>query len=193
MLELLFLAVDDLLRQPVRMSGIQSKTPISKRRFFLSCMVAEVMAAQKKGGSIVNIASIMGLRVDEWAAAYASSKAGVIHLTKALALEWATLGVRVNALCPGFFRTDINSEMFGDAPDEKDGPKVAGFGPAVGIPLRKLQRSAGKSTISRIPMKRLGRNEELDGAVLLLCSRNANSFLTGVELPVDGGHLCGKL
>ena len=119
-----------------------------------------------KGGAIVNIASILGHRVAGGVSAYAASKAGVIQLTKALALEWARDGIRVNALCPGYIKTDINRDFF--------------------------VTEAGLNLIKRIPQRRLGQPEELDGALLLLASA-AGSYITGSTIEVDGGHLVSSL
>ncbi|MGI9511157.1 MAG: SDR family NAD(P)-dependent oxidoreductase [Geminicoccaceae bacterium] len=118
------------------------------------------------GGSIVNIASILGLRVAGHVAAYAASKASVVQLTKALALEWARHGIRVNALCPGYVETPINSEFF--------------------------KTDAGKAMIKRIPQRRLGRLDDLNGALLLLAS-DASAYMTGSIIAVDGGHLVSGL
>lgn len=117
-------------------------------------------------GSIVNIASIAGLRPAGAVAAYCASKAGLVHLTKALALEWARHGIRVNALCPGYIETDINADFFAT--------------------------DAGQALIKRIPQRRLGRPEELDAPLLLLAS-DASPYLTGAVLAVDGGHLVSSL
>jgi NAD(P)-dependent dehydrogenase (short-subunit alcohol dehydrogenase family) len=118
------------------------------------------------GGAIVNIASILGLRVAGGVAAYAASKAGVIQLTKALALEWARYGVRVNALCPGYIETPINAAFFAT--------------------------EAGKALIKRIPQRRLGQLGDLDAPLRLLCSPEA-AYMTGSVLAVDGGHLVSGL
>jgi len=128
--------------------------------------VAKLMIADGAPGSIVNIASVLGLRVASQVAPYAVSKAGVVQMTKALALEWARYGIRVNALAPGYLRTDINDDFF------------AG--------------EAGKKLISRVPQRRLGELSELDGPLLLLAS-DAASFMTGAVIPVDGGHLVNSL
>ena len=127
---------------------------------------ARRMIANKVKGSIVNIASILGLRVAGSVAPYAISKAGVIQMTKALALEWARHGIRVNALAPGYFATELNDDFF--------------------------QSEHGQALIKRVPQRRLGQLSELDGPLLLLIS-NAGSFMTGSVLAVDGGHLVSGL
>jgi NAD(P)-dependent dehydrogenase (short-subunit alcohol dehydrogenase family) len=117
-------------------------------------------------GSIVNIASILGRRVTHMLSAYSAAKAGVIRLTESLALEWSRHGIRVNAIAPGFFVTDINREFFDTADSEK--------------------------MLRRIPMRRPGETHELAGAMLLLAS-DAGSYMTGSTITVDGGHVCSSL
>ena len=117
-------------------------------------------------GSIVNIASILGLRVRTQVASYAATKAAVVQLTHALALEWAPHGIRVNALAPGYFETDMNRDF--------------------------LRSEPGRAIVARVPQQRPGRLEELDAPLLLLASE-ASSYMTGAVLPVDGGHLVNTL
>jgi NAD(P)-dependent dehydrogenase (short-subunit alcohol dehydrogenase family) len=118
------------------------------------------------GGEIVNIASILGLRVANNLAPYAVSKAGVVQMTKALALEWARHGIRVNALAPGYVETEINASFF--------------------------QSEAGAKVVGRIPMRRIGRLEDLDAPFRLL-ALGQSRYLTGAVLAVDGGHTVNAL
>jgi NAD(P)-dependent dehydrogenase (short-subunit alcohol dehydrogenase family) len=127
---------------------------------------AKRMIHHGTSGSIVNIASILGLRVAGGVASYAISKAAVVQMTKALALEWARHGIRVNALAPGYIETELNDAFFGS--------------------------DAGKALIRRIPQRRLGEARELDGPLLLLAS-DAGSYMTGSVIAVDGGHLVSGL
>ena len=120
----------------------------------------------KRPGIIVNIASILGLRTIGQVAPYNASKAGLIHLTRALAMEWARHDIRVNAICPGYIETEMNSDFW----------KTPG----------------GQRLIERIPQRRIGKPEHLDGALLLLASE-AGTFMTGSVLTVDGGHTVSSL
>jgi NAD(P)-dependent dehydrogenase (short-subunit alcohol dehydrogenase family) len=127
---------------------------------------ARRMIHHRSGGSIVNIASILGVRVAGGVATYAISKAGTVQMTKALALEWARHRIRVNALAPGYIETELNDDFF--------------------------VSDAGKALIRRIPQRRLGEVRELDGPLLLLAS-DAGSYMTGSIVAVDGGHLVSGL
>lgn len=128
--------------------------------------VARRLVEVKRPGAIVNIASITGLRTVTGAADYAVSKAAVIHMTRIQALELAPHTIRVNAIAPGYFETDLNRNF--------------------------LKSEAGAVMTGRIPMGRTGRYEELDGPLLLLAS-DRGSFITGSVLAVDGGHLIAGL
>ena len=127
---------------------------------------AAAQSMRENGGAIVNIASILGLRVTGHVAAYAASKAAVVQLTKALALEWARHGIRVNAICPGYVETPINADFF--------------------------TTDAGKAVIKRIPQRRLGQLDDLDAPLLLLAS-DRGSHMTGAVIAVDGGTLVSGL
>jgi NAD(P)-dependent dehydrogenase (short-subunit alcohol dehydrogenase family) len=134
--------------------------------FRVAQAAARAMIAAGQPGSIINIASILGLRVRAQVASYAATKAAVVQLTKALALEWAVHGIRVNAIAPGYFETEINREL--------------------------LRSPVGQAIVSRIPQQRVGQLAELDGPLLLLAS-DASSYMTGSVLAVDGGHLVNTL
>ena len=127
---------------------------------------AQRWVGAKRPGSIVNIASILGLRTIGQVAPYNASKAGLIHLTRALAMEWARHGIRVNAICPGYIETEMNSDFW--------------------------RTDGGKRLIERIPQRRIGQPEHLDGALLLLASE-AGAFMTGSVITVDGGHTVSSL
>lgn len=124
------------------------------------------MVAAGKGGSIVNVASILGERVAGGVAPYAISKAGVLQLTKALALELARHGIRVNALMPGYVVTDLNRDF--------------------------LLGEQGDKLKARIPSRRFGEPTDLDGPLLLLAS-DAGAAMSGSLLAVDGAHLVNSL
>ena len=134
--------------------------------FYVSQAAAHAMIASETGGSIINIASITGQRPNAGNAAYSSSKAAVEHLTRCLAFDWARHRIRVNAIAPGYFETDINRDF--------------------------LASDFGQTMIKRIPQRRTGEMRELSGPLLLLAS-DAGSYMTGSCIAVDGGHLCSAL
>ena len=123
--------------------------------------VARHMIRLGHEGSIVNIASILGICAAGQVAAYGASKAGLIHLTRSMAVEWARHGIRVNAIAPGYFDTELNHAF--------------------------LASDAGQAMKKRIPQRRFGRAEDLDGVLLLLAS-DASAYMTGSVITVDGGH-----
>jgi NAD(P)-dependent dehydrogenase (short-subunit alcohol dehydrogenase family) len=134
--------------------------------FLVAQAAGRIMKTQESGGVIVNIASILGLRVAGQVAPYVASKAAIVQLTKAMALELARHRIRVNALCPGYIETDLNRDFFAS--------------------------ETGQALIKRIPQRRLGKLEELEGPLLLMCS-DAASYMTGAIVAVDGGHLVSSL
>ena len=134
--------------------------------FCVAVEAAKRMVAASRSGSIVNTASILGLRVAVSQSSYATSKAAVVQLTKSLALEWAQKNIRVNALCPGYFITEMNRAY--------------------------LESEHGRNYINKTPAHRTGEMSEISAPFLLLAS-DAGSFINGVALPVDGGHLTGNM
>ncbi len=137
-----------------------------KGPFFLAQAVGRSMIAAKRPGSIINTSSIMAFITLKDSPAYPTSKAGINHLTKALANSWAKYGIRVNAIGPGWFLTEMTQRRFEDK-----------------------EKSA--QTISRIPMGRTGDPEELGGVAVFLAS-DASSYVTGQTIVVDGGLLSSQ-
>jgi NAD(P)-dependent dehydrogenase (short-subunit alcohol dehydrogenase family) len=137
-----------------------------KGAFHVARITGKAMSARGEGGVIVNVASILGKRVAGHVAAYAASKAGLVQLSRALALEWARHDIRVNALCPGYIETELNRDFFAS--------------------------EAGRALIRRVPQRRLGQPADLDGPLLLLVS-DLGRFMTGTEIVADGGHLVSSL
>jgi 3-oxoacyl-[acyl-carrier protein] reductase len=132
--------------------------------FFWSQEAARRLIAASKGGAVVNIASVLGFGVSKGVVAYAVAKAGVIQLTKALALELASKGIRVNAIAPGWIVTEMNRDY--------------------------LTSERGAAVVKDIPLGRFGAEPDLDGALLLLVS-DAGRYMTGATVVVDGGQVVG--
>ena len=119
-----------------------------------------------KGGNILNISSICGEAPQKGNGVYCVSKAGLSHLTRQMALEWAKYSIRVNALAPGYMRSDINKDF--------------------------IDSDLSNDMINRIPMRRVGDFNEMDGPLLLLVSE-AGSYITGSTIIADGGHLLREI
>lgn len=137
--------------------------------FFVASEVAQRMIARAKGqadfrGRIVNVASVAGLRVVPQIGVYCISKAAVIQMTKAQALEWGRYGINVNALCPGYVRTEINEAHW--------------------------DTEAGRKLVQMLPRKRIGVPQDLDGALLLLVA-DESQFINGAVLAADDGLAVG--
>lgn len=128
--------------------------------FTLSQSVVRLMSRDQAGGNIINMASILGYTTQKGTATYASAKAALIQLTRSMAVEWARYDIRVNAIAPGYFRTELADDF--------------------------LDSEAGERMISRAPMRRTGVPHELEGVVLLLASA-AGGYMTGSIVTVDGG------
>jgi 3-oxoacyl-[acyl-carrier protein] reductase len=130
--------------------------------FFWAQEAARRMLAAGKPGAIVNIASVLGFGVAKGVVGYTTAKAGVVQLTKALGLELAFKGIRVNAIAPGWFVTEINRDY--------------------------LSTEAGQKLKRDVPVGRFGEDGDLDGALLLLAS-DAGRFIAGATIVVDGGQM----
>ncbi|MEN2504766.1 SDR family NAD(P)-dependent oxidoreductase [Stutzerimonas stutzeri] len=127
---------------------------------------ARRMVAAERGGSLINVTSILASRVAGAVSPYAAAKAGLAQLTRAMALELARHGIRVNALAPGYVMTELNEEF--------------------------LRSEAGEKLRARIPSRRFNQPDDLDGALLLLAA-DAGKAMSGAQIVVDGGHLCSGL
>lgn len=134
--------------------------------FLVAQAVARGMAERKRGGAIVNIASVLGERIIPGVAGYTAAKAGLLHLTRHMAVELARHNIRANAIAPGYIASDINAEFFAS--------------------------DAGQAMVKRIPQRRLGKPDDLTGPLLLLCSE-AGAHMTGSVVTVDGGHGVGSV
>lgn len=160
-------------------AGVNSATPffdveeeeldrimnVNFRSVYMACQIfGKYLVERGQGGNIINVGSMSGVIPISRVFTYSASKAAVHNLSKNLAREWATTGVRVNTLVPGFFPAEQNRKI--------------------------LTEDRVASIMGHTPMKRFGKSGELVGATLLLASDNAGSFITGHELIVDGGYAC---
>ncbi len=137
-----------------------------KGAFLMGQAAARAMAADGKGGPSSMWPPFSATASPAMWRPYCASKAGLVQLTRSMALEWARHKVRANALCPGYVETDLNRDFFASA--------------------------AGAALVKRIPYRRLGRMADLDGPLLFLCS-DASAYVTGTSVVVDGGHLVSSL
>ena len=136
--------------------------------FFMAQEVAKRMIARSKGlapgtftgGRIVNVASVVGLRVVAQLGVYCMSKAAVVHMTRAMALEWGRFGINVNALCPGYIDTELNHHHW--------------------------QTEGGQKLVQMLPRKRVGKPQDLDAALMMLCA-NESHFVNGAVISADDG------
>lgn len=148
-------------------SDWDSVMDVDLRGAFLTAQhAAKRLVAANRSGSIINIASIAGTRVIAGVAGYSAAKAGLLHLTRQMAVELARHRIRVNAIAPGYIITDINRDFFAS--------------------------EAGQAMIKRIPQRRLGTVEDLIGPLLLLASE-AGAHMTGSTITIDGGHSINPL
>ncbi len=131
--------------------------------FFTSQVVAEQMKEQGTGGRIVNLASAAGIMTPKYVSVYGAAKAGVKHLTGIMAKEWARWGINVNAVAPGYVKTDMIKDMLAD---EKNASVV----------------------MKSIPLRRYGEVRDVAGVILFLVTE-ASAYLTGVVIPIDGGMM----
>ncbi len=132
---------------------------------FLLCKYLGAQMLQRRTGSIVNVASVAGLAGISHRSAYCASKHGVIGLTKALAAEWGGRGVRVNAVCPGWIKTEMDTaDQGGGAYSEQD-------------------------IVNRVPMARFAQAQDVAAAIAFLTDAEQSGFVNGVALPVDGGWM----
>ncbi|MBI4516707.1 MAG: SDR family oxidoreductase [Deltaproteobacteria bacterium] len=134
---------------------------VNLRGPMLCCKHVGPHMIRRRAGKVINVASVMAVRVSRYMAPYAASKAALVQFTRTLALEWISHNIQVNALCPGYFDTPMNQEFFGS--------------------------DTGRRVIERLPIKRLGQVHEIEGAAVFLAS-GATSYMTGAALYVDGGH-----
>lgn len=132
----------------------------TKGAFFVAQAVARGMVARKIEGRIVNIASLAGLRVLSQLSVYCMSKAAVVHMTRAMAMEWARYGINTNAICPGYIETEINRDHW--------------------------QTEGGKKLVAMLPRRRVGDVKDLDGLIRLLTSAESR-FINGAIITADDG------
>jgi NAD(P)-dependent dehydrogenase (short-subunit alcohol dehydrogenase family) len=146
----------------LRLSGWDKLMQLNLNSAVYVCHAFAGHLLERRKGSVINVASVAGVASSPLLAPYGAAKAGLISLTKSLAVEWGPEGIRVNALCPGWTATALNRNLWDDP-------------------------TSGPATIATVPMQRWGRPEEMAGPAIFLAS-DASSFMTGQVLVVDGGQ-----
>lgn len=149
----------------LRLSGWEKLMRLNLDSAVYVCHAIGGHLVERGEGSVINVASVAGMMGSPLLSPYGAAKAGLVSLTKSLAVEWGTTGVRVNALCPGWTATDLNRNLWDD-------------------PI------SGPATVATVPMHRWGRAEEMAGPAVFLASA-ASSYMTGQVLVVDGGQTIG--
>jgi NAD(P)-dependent dehydrogenase (short-subunit alcohol dehydrogenase family) len=149
----------------LRLSGWEKLMRLNLDSAVYVCHAIGGHLVERGEGSVINVASVAGMMGSPLLSPYGAAKAGLVSLTKSLAVEWGTTGVRVNALCPGWTATDLNRNLWDD-------------------PV------SGPATVATVPMHRWGRAEEMAGPAVFLASA-ASSYMTGQVLVVDGGQTIG--
>jgi NAD(P)-dependent dehydrogenase (short-subunit alcohol dehydrogenase family) len=146
----------------LRLSGWDKIMTLNLTSAMLVCHALAGHLLERGQGSVINVASVAGVSSAPTLAPYGASKAGLVSLSKTLAVEWGGRGVRVNALCPGWTATELNRNLWGDP-------------------------EAGPARVAGVPLRRWGRAEEMAGPAVFLAS-DASSYMTGQVLVVDGGQ-----
>jgi NAD(P)-dependent dehydrogenase (short-subunit alcohol dehydrogenase family) len=146
----------------LRLSGWDKLIQLNLSSAMYVCHAAGPHLIERGTGSVINVASVAGVSAAPFLSPYGAAKAGLVSLTKSLAVEWAAQGVRVNALCPGWTATELNRNLWED-------------------------ETAGPATVASVPMRRWARPEEMAGPAVFLASE-ASSYMTGQVLVIDGGQ-----
>jgi NAD(P)-dependent dehydrogenase (short-subunit alcohol dehydrogenase family) len=147
----------------LRISGWEKVLRLNLDSTVYVCQAVGSHMRERGSGSVINVASVAGLAAAPGLVPYGAAKAAVVSLTRTLAVEWAPLGIRVNALCPGWTATDLNRNLW-DGPD------------------------GGEAVVADVPMRRWAKAEEMAGPAVFLAS-DASSYMTGQVLVIDGGQL----
>ncbi len=149
----------------MRMSGFDKVLRLNLQSTAYVCQAAGPHLLERKAGSVINVASVAGVRGTPFMAHYGAAKAAVLSLTRSLAMEWAWAGVRVNALLPGWVETDLTE-------------------------FARAEGGLETSLIGAVPMQRWATVEEIAGPAVFLAS-DASAFMTGQQLVIDGGLTAG--